>query len=76
MGKSRTRWTGEEIQKLTDLAQKYPTANIAAQVGRSVSALVAKAHELKLSLRVKRGSRSHPRVSSHDPGPAGLDLNE
>lgn len=70
------RWTGEDIQKLTELAQKYPTAGIAAQLGRSVSALAVKAHELKLSLRVKRGSRSHPQASSHDPGPAGLDLNE
>ena len=70
MSKPGRRWTGEDIQKLKSLAQKYPTASIAGQLGRSVSALAVKAHELKLSLRVRKDEVSL--VSGRDPGPAGF----
>jgi hypothetical protein len=71
MSKPGRRWTGEDIQKLKSLAQKYPTASIAGQLGRSVSALAVKAHELKVSLRVKKEAEVHP-SPSRDPGPLHL----
>ena len=46
------RWTADDIANLKNLAQKHPTAEIAAQLGRSPSATSVKAHELKLSLRM------------------------
>ena len=75
MSKPGPRWTGEDIQKLKSLAQNYPTASIASQLGRSVSAIVVKAHELRVSLRLKRQGEVPPQ-SVHDPGPAGFDLSE
>jgi hypothetical protein len=49
------RWTADDIVKLRSMAQKYPTALIAAALGRGVGATAVKAHQLKLSLRMKRG---------------------
>ncbi|MFL5237492.1 MAG: hypothetical protein ACJ8EL_07790 [Rhizomicrobium sp.] len=43
--------------KLQELAQKYPAATIARQLGRGISALQKKAGSLKLSLRLKRPTR-------------------
>jgi hypothetical protein len=68
-------WTGEDIKTLRNLAQKLPAATIAAQLSRSPSALTAKAHELKLSLRVKESPQQTP-LSGVDPGPAGFDLSK
>ena len=48
------RWTPEEISKLKRMAQKHPVAHIAAELGRGLAATTVKAHELKLSLRVKK----------------------
>jgi hypothetical protein len=48
------RWTPEEISKLEGMAQKYPAAKIAEALGRGHSAVSVKAHELKLSLRLKK----------------------
>jgi len=48
------RWTPEEISKLKGMAQKYPAAEIAEALGRGHSAVFVKAHELKLSLRLKK----------------------
>ena len=48
------RWTPEEISKLKSMAQKYPAARIAEELGRGLSATVVKAHELKLSLRMHK----------------------
>jgi hypothetical protein len=64
------RWNTDDIAKLKSMAQKFPAAAIAVELGRSTTATVVKAHELKLSLRVlpkKRGWVS-------EPGPSGLDL--
>jgi hypothetical protein len=47
-------WTPEEISKLKGMAQKYPAAKIAEALGRGHSAVLVKAHELKLSLRLKK----------------------
>ena len=49
MARSNRRWTGADMLKLKDLAQKYPAATIAEQLGRSPTALAVKAHELQLS---------------------------
>ena len=64
------RWSNEEVAKLKSMAQKYPTAAIAAQLGRSTAATIVKAHELKLSLRV----RPDQRTMKPDPGPSGMEL--
>ncbi len=52
------RRSDEEVAKLRTMAQKYPTAAIAAQLGRSTAATVVKAHQLKLSLRVSQAKRT------------------
>jgi hypothetical protein len=67
-------WSGEDIKTLRNLAQKLPAATIAAQLSRSPSALTAKAHELKLSLREE--SRQLTPLSGVDSGPAGFDLSK
>ena len=69
MARSNCRWTGADMLKLKDLAQKYPAATIAEQLGRSPTALAVKAHELQLSLRLRRGKM---RTSGDDPRPAGV----
>jgi hypothetical protein len=48
------RWTADDIAKLKNMAQKEPSANVAAQLGRSVGATAVKAHQLGISLRVQR----------------------
>jgi hypothetical protein len=63
-------WTDEDIVKLKDWAQKRPRAEIAADLGRSVSATAFKAHRLKISLDTRRGKRSRP--SSEQTSSAGL----
>jgi hypothetical protein len=64
------RWSDYDIAKLKSMAQKYPTAAIAAQLGRSTAATIVKAHELNLSLRV----RPEKRTTKVDPGPSGIEL--
>ena len=55
----RRPWTSDDIAKLTCMAQKYPTSEIAKALGRGLSATVMKAHTLGISLRLvpKGGSR-------------------
>jgi len=52
MARSNCRWTGADMLKLKDLAQKYPAATIAEQLGRSPTALAVKAHELQLIIEI------------------------
>jgi hypothetical protein len=65
------RWSDYDIAKLKSMAQKYPTAAIAAQLGRSPAATIVKAHELNLSLESAPKSahlsltRVHPELSCH-----------
>jgi hypothetical protein len=66
------KWSEEDIAKLNSLARRYPTAQIAAALGRGVSSTVMKAFELRISLRMKPKRGSKP--TSTDPGPAGMDL--
>jgi hypothetical protein len=63
-------WSDDDIAKLKSMALKYPTAAIAAQLGRSTAATIVKAHELNLSLRV----RPKKRATKLDPGPSGIEL--
>ena len=65
-------WTEEDIAKLRSMAQRYPTQTIAARLGRGVSATMVKAHQLRLSLKVKSKAPS----PTFDPGPAGFDWQE
>jgi hypothetical protein len=44
---------------------------IARELGRGLNATIVKAHQLRISLRVRRKLGSLPAV---DPGPAGMDL--
>jgi hypothetical protein len=60
----RRRWTYEDIAKLLSMAQKYPSAQIASEIGRPVSSVRTKAHELAISLRIDRRHRQ-----TIDPGP-------
>jgi hypothetical protein len=48
------RWSPEDISKLKNMAQKYPAAKIAEELGRGVAATYVKAHELKVSLRYRK----------------------
>jgi hypothetical protein len=34
MARIRRPWTWEEVEKLLNMAQKYPTAQIASEIGR------------------------------------------
>ena len=62
-------WTDDDVARLKAMAQKFPTAKIARGLGRSIGATIVKAHQLKLSLRIK------PEINSTcDPGPAGVDF--
>ena len=54
MPKVLYRWQEDEVTKLKSLAQKYPTATIARQLGRSAAAVIAKAQELNISLKISR----------------------
>jgi hypothetical protein len=67
------KWSDVEIAKLNSLARRYPTAQIAAALGRGISSTVMKAYELRISLRMKPKRGSKP--TSTDPGPASRDLS-
>jgi hypothetical protein len=54
------------------MAQKMPSTEIASELGRSTAALAVKAHQLKLSLRMKP-KKSSGGPSNCDPGPSGFD---
>jgi len=62
----RKRWSDDDIAKLRGMAEKMPPTQIAAALGRGVAAVTTKAHELKLSLRVrpKSGGRMQTADSS------------
>ena len=70
------RWTADDISKLKNLAQTLPTAQIAVRLGRSPLATAIKAHELKLSLKMRRLNTNEPNFPGLDPGPAGFDWPE
>jgi hypothetical protein len=63
------RWTEEDIDELKEMARHYRIPEIAEKIDRTVGSVVAKAHELKISLR------SSPSGRAIVPG-AGLGLQE
>jgi hypothetical protein len=46
------RWSADDLAKLKNMAQKFPAAHIAAELGRGLSATMVKAHQLRVSLSV------------------------
>ena len=46
-------WSADDLTKLRSMAGKHPTPRIAAELGRGISAVRVKAHELRISLRIK-----------------------
>src|SRR2546428_824713 len=52
------RWSADDLAKLKNMAQKFPAAHIAAELGRGLSATMVKAHQLRVSLRVKKKKAS------------------
>jgi hypothetical protein len=69
MTQIRRRWTDEDVAKLKSMAKKYPSAQIASEIGRGMPSLRTKAHELAISLRMDRRQQQ-----TIDPGASGLDL--
>jgi hypothetical protein len=60
MAKVIYRWQQDEVTKLKSLAQKYSTAAIARQLSRSAAAIIAKAQELNISLKIARPASPNP----------------
>jgi hypothetical protein len=60
MTQMRRAWTDEE----KSMAQKYPPAQIASEIGRALASVRTKAQELHISLRMDRGDK--------EPGTSGL----
>ena len=67
----RRRWSADDMAKLQSMAGKYPAKHIAAELGRGLSATMVKAHQLRISLRMKH---REGRADNPDPGAAGFDL--
>ena len=65
-------WSADDLTKLRSMAGKYPTPRIAAELGRGISALRVKAHELRISLRIKLDREG--KSTSPEPGAAGFNL--
>jgi hypothetical protein len=68
----RRRWSDDDVAKLQSMAGKYPAKHIAAELGRGLSATMVKAHQLRISLRMKPHLEGG--AASLDPGAAGFDL--
>ena len=64
MAQQRQRWTNEDVGKLLNMAQKYPAAQIASEIGRPIYSVRSKAHELALSLRM---DPDHIRQAKYGP---------
>ena len=62
----RRRWSADDTAKLQSMGGKVPTARIAAELGRGLAATITKAHELRISLRMKRDREI--RSPRSDPG--------
>jgi hypothetical protein len=70
------RWNEDDIAKLRDLAQKRSRAEIAAQLGRGVSATVVKAHKLKISLSTRRRNKAQPQSAVDPRQPSDIELRD
>ena len=69
MTQLRRPWTDEEVAKLKSMAQKYPPAHIASEIGRALASVRTKARELAISLQMDR-----PERQTIDPEPRAKDL--
>jgi hypothetical protein len=65
MSRIRRPWTWEEVEKLLNMAQQYPTAQIASEIGRPINSVRTKAHELAISLRMDRDQRQDLFTADH-----------
>jgi hypothetical protein len=65
MARIRRPWTWEEVEKLLNMAQQYPTAQIASEIGRPINSVRTKAHELAISLRMDRDQRQDLFTADH-----------
>jgi hypothetical protein len=65
-------WSDEDVSKLTAMAGRYTSIEIARVLGRSLGATILRAHQLRISLRTRPKRTGLPAV---DPGPAGMDLS-
>jgi hypothetical protein len=65
MARIRRPWTWEEVEKLLNMAQKYPTSQIASEIGRPIPSVRTKAHELAISLRMDRDQRQDLFTADH-----------
>jgi hypothetical protein len=52
--RKRRAWTDEEVAKLLSMAQIYPTAQIASEIGHPIASVRTKARNLAISLRMDR----------------------
>jgi hypothetical protein len=65
MSRIRRPWTWEELEKLLNMAQQYPTAQIASEIGRPINSVRTKAHALAISLRMDRDQRQDLFTADH-----------
>jgi hypothetical protein len=65
MAQIRRPWTWEEVEKLLNMAQKYPTAQIASEIGRPIPSVRTKAQELAISLRMDRDQQQDLPPADH-----------
>jgi hypothetical protein len=54
MTQRRRPWTDEDVAKLLSMAQIFPTAQIASEIGRPIASVRTKARDLAISLRMDR----------------------
>jgi hypothetical protein len=57
----RRRWSEDDIAVLMKMAGKHSSTKIASALGRGVSGVAVKAHELDISLRTGRSQPSDSR---------------
>jgi hypothetical protein len=67
MTQMRRPWTYEELAKLLSMAEKYPSAQIASEIGRPKASVHTKARELSISLRIDRRQHGQQRHTSGHP---------
>jgi hypothetical protein len=72
---SKRPWTPDDVAKLRSLARKIPTAQIARELNRGLSATVMKAHSLRISLRLKPKRGSRQLDLRHDPTSGFADIS-
>ena len=65
-------WTKDDVAELRRLAPSYPASEVAAKLGRRPLDISLKAHDLRISLRIKSRpgpSRNAPKREREEEGP-------